>query len=118
MLAQLLFTHRDRTELARVGMAYLEQAAREDPSDPGAYVYLGELALQSRRTTEAALLYEKALELSNSYTANDKRKNRLLVNIYGGLATLAEANENWEECKQLLDSMLAIDPENSAGSAA
>jgi tetratricopeptide (TPR) repeat protein len=114
MLAQILFLTR-QANLVRLGVATLEQAARDDPDDPGAYVYLGELALQSRRTTEAGLLYEKALELCNKYTANDKRKNRLLVNAYGGLATLAEANNDLEKSKQYLDSMLQIDAENTLG---
>ena len=111
MLAEILF----RINQVQAGVAALEEAVKEDPADPGPYVYLGELALQSRRWTESRLLYNKALELSANYTVNDKRKNRLLLNTYGGLATLAEADENWADSKQLLESLLKIEPENSLG---
>ncbi len=111
MLAEILF----RANQLNAGVAALEEAVKEDPADPGPYVYLGELALQGRRWTEARLLYNKALELSGNYKANDKRNNRLLLNTYGGLATLAEADEKWAESKQLLESLLKIEPENSLG---
>ncbi|MCP4190312.1 MAG: tetratricopeptide repeat protein [Planctomycetaceae bacterium] len=109
MLAQALF---GLNQLA-AGRTALEEAARNNPTDPAAYVYLGELAFQNRRWTEANLLYKKALELTNAYSANPKRKKRLLVNIHGGFGSMAELRENWPEAKQQLQALLALDKTNA-----
>ncbi len=108
LLAQILF----RSNQVDAGRSALEQAVKEDPQDPGAYVYLAEIALQSRQWAEADLLYNKALELVNNYSANEKRKNRLLTNIYGGLAQLAEFEEDWAQARDYLERLLQTDSDN------
>ena len=109
MLAQALFG----LNQVAAGRQALEEAIQKDPTDPAAYVYLGELAFQARRWAECELLYNKALELTNAYTANNKRKNRLLVNIHGGFGSMAELRENWPEAKKQLQALLAIDNTNA-----
>ncbi len=109
MLAQILF----RLKQVAPAQAALEEAVREDANDPGPYIYLGEVALQSRRWTEARMLYEKGLDLANSYSANPKRKKRLIVSAFSGLASLAELQEDWSGAKTILESLLSSDPDNS-----
>lgn len=109
MLAQLLF----RSRQASQAQAALQEAVREDRNDPGAYVYLGEIALQSGRLAEAELLYDKALDLGSRYSTNRKRRDRLMVSAYSGKVSLYELREDWTEAKALLDKSLQIDPNNS-----
>ncbi len=111
MLAQILF----RLQQLAPGQMALEEAVKEDPSDPGPYVYLGEFALQGRRYAEAQLLYNKALELAENYTANDKRKNRLVTGAYSGLGSISEIREDWPTAKQYLDKVRQLDPQNALG---
>jgi tetratricopeptide (TPR) repeat protein len=109
MLAQILF----RLQQVQQGQLALEEAVKEDPADPGTYLYLGEIALQSRRFAEARMDYEKALELAQKYSANEKRKNRAIVGAYTGLGTLAEINEDWQTARQHLDKVRQMDPQNT-----
>jgi tetratricopeptide (TPR) repeat protein len=109
MLAQLLF----RLQQGAPGQMALEESVKEDPADPGSYVYLGEVALQSRRWTEAKLLYERALELAPKYSANDKRKDRLIAAAYNGLSSLAEIQEDWPTARQHLEKVRQLDPTNA-----
>lgn len=109
MLAQILF----RLKQVQPAQTALEEAVKEDPKDPGAYIYLGEVALQSRRWTEAGMLYDKGLQLANQYSANPKRKNRLIVSAYSGQVSMAELQEDWAKARQILDTLLKVDPNNS-----
>ena len=109
MLADILF----RLKQVPAAQASLEEAVKEDANDPGAYIYLGEVALQSRRWTEAAAMYDRGLELSQKYSANAKRKNRLMVSAYSGQASIAEMNEDWATAKTLLTTLLQIETDNS-----
>ncbi|MCA9149802.1 MAG: tetratricopeptide repeat protein [Planctomycetales bacterium] len=109
MLADILF----RLKQVQPAQGALEEAVKEDPNDPGAYIYLGEVALQSRRWTEAKAMYDKGLELAQKYSANNKRKNRLMVSAYSGQASIAEMNENWQLAKSLLTTLLQIEGDNS-----
>ncbi len=108
MLAQILF----RFNQAAAGRSALEQAAVGSPDDPAAFIYLGELAYQTRRLVEAGMLYEKGQQLTNSYNGNDKRKKRLLINLHGGFASIAEVRENWTEAKKHLETLKSLDPNN------
>jgi tetratricopeptide (TPR) repeat protein len=109
MLAEILA----RAQQAAPVQAALEEAVKEDPADPGAYVYFGDFAIQGRRLAEAQLLYAKALDLTSGYTTNDKRKTRLLTATYSGLAQVAETQEDWPTARQHLEKLRQLDP-NSA----
>lgn len=112
LMAQMLF----RLKQAPSAQLALEEAVKEDPADPGAYVYMGELALQGRRWTEARMLFDKSLELSESYSTNPLRKNQLMVSSYSGLASMSEMTEDWPTARTLLNKLLEIDPGNSLAS--
>ncbi|MCA9196335.1 MAG: tetratricopeptide repeat protein [Planctomycetales bacterium] len=108
MLAQILFASRQ----IQLGRAALEEAKKEAPNDPGAYVYMGDLALNERRLTDCELLYKEGIEKCKSYNVNDKRKKRLLAMAYSGLANLKEVAEDWNEAEKLLRTTLQYDSEN------
>jgi tetratricopeptide (TPR) repeat protein len=109
LLAQALF----RLKQGAMAQMALEEAVKEDPADPGSYVYLGEVALQQRRWTEAKMLYDRALELAPRYTANEKRKNRLIMGAYSGLASLSEIQQDWPTARQHLEKIRQLDAKNS-----
>ena len=109
MMAQILFG----LQQVNAGRIALQEAIKEDPTDPSAFVYLAEVALQTRQWAQAALLYDKALGLAESYTANDKHKKRLLMNIQGGKARLAEFEEDWGRARDLLQELIKLEPENT-----
>jgi tetratricopeptide (TPR) repeat protein len=95
------------------GRLALEEATRMTPSDPAAYVYLGELALSQRRLAEAELNFKKGMELCQKYSANNKRKAQLLASAYGGLALMEESRENWAPARAHLEELLKYDKDNA-----
>ena len=54
----------------------LERAVMEDPTDPQAYIILGNIAQDERRFTEADLLFGKAVDLLATFS-NTKRKHEM-----------------------------------------
>lgn len=98
---------------ALAGQAQLEQAGAETPDDPEAYILLGDLAFTSGRVLESSLLFAKAEELANAFAGDAKRKKNLQARCLAGLASIAEARQNWQLAKDRLDAWLALDPENA-----
>jgi tetratricopeptide (TPR) repeat protein len=92
----------------------LEQAIVDAPTDPEAYVIMGDLAVRDRRLTEARMLYQKAKELIGPFKGSQKRKDLLLPRILGGLASIEEAQEKWADAQKLLESWLKVEPRNAA----
>ena len=92
---------------------YLEQAVRDDPKDPEAFVIFGDSALQQRRITDAALLFSKADELCSGLTGNRKRKKTLTSRAKTGLALVAEAREDWSTAVARLKE-ISLTEKNSA----
>ena len=89
----------------------LEQAVKEYPNDPQAYVIFADLAMRNRRITEARLLYEKADSLMPKFTVA-KRKKDLQPQILAGLAMTSEAREDWAGAKQKIEAWLQLDPKS------
>ena len=82
--------------------AAIERAIKEDPADPEPYVFLGRIAQEERRTTEADVLYSKASDLLKTYT-NKQRKRMLDDQTINGLAWVAEQRQQWEAAKKYLE---------------
>lgn len=97
-----------------MAVAALEQAAFDLPDDPEAYIGLGEVAFQQRRLTEASLLFEKALELSQAFDANMKRKQTALTRSHAGVAAVRQARGQWEEAQKHLREWLELDFSSAA----
>lgn len=110
LMARLLVATNQRP----TARAIIQQAADKAPSDPEAFVILGEAAILEGRPIESKLLYQEAQQLLSNYTANDFRKNSLQKRTWMGMATLAEAKQDWESAEQYLRLWLEADKENPA----
>ena len=102
-----LFAQANQAYLMRMA---LEKAIVSTPDDPEAYVIMGDIALQERRVTEAALLFEKAQKLLVAFQSAE-RKKIMEPQILSGLASVTEAREKWEEAQKYLESLLKLTPE-------
>jgi len=91
----------------------LESAVVETPDDPEAYVLLGDIAFGSGRITEADLLFQKASSLLPKLTESEKRKNALTLRVLAGMASVAEARQQWATAQKYLEQVLKIEPKNA-----
>jgi tetratricopeptide (TPR) repeat protein len=91
----------------------LEQAVIDAPTDPEAYVIMGDLAVRERRFTESRMLYQKAADLAAKFTGSTKRKDLLQPRILGGLASIDEVQENWADARKQLEAWLKLEPKNA-----
>ena len=91
-------------------MRLLKDALENSPSDPELYLILGNIALQDRRTAEAAMNFEKARQLLATYT-NAARKGTLQQAMLNSLALLAEVRQDWKEAETRLRELLKVVPE-------
>ena len=90
----------------------LEQAVAETPSDPEAYVILGDIAIRERRVTESRLLFDKAQGLLASWNGPAKRKSYLEPRILAGLAMTDEARGDWAAAQKNLEAWVKFEPKN------
>lgn len=90
-----------------------EKAVRDEPDDPEPYVVFGENAVRQRRFTDAALLFDKAIEVCNAYNANRERKENLSSRAYSGAALVAQARERWEDAERLLRETIKLKGEDT-----
>jgi len=90
-----------------------ESAVKDDPTDPGAYVWLARIDLDNRHITEAGLLLDKANALLANFTKSEKRKNDLTAAVADGLALVAEYREDWPTAQKYLEIWLKQDPKNT-----
>jgi tetratricopeptide (TPR) repeat protein len=94
-----------QAKMSQYFLATLEEAVQKNPTDPEAYVWLGEIGLNQARVAEADLLFAKAVALMGNLKSAE-RKNQLTPRIYDGLARIAEVREDWPLVQQNLDSYL------------
>lgn len=104
------FVQANQAYLARMA---LEKAVVDEPNDPESYVILGNVALQERRITDAALLYGKASDLLKTFTASEQRKKILEPQTVSGLGAVAEAREQWKIAEGFLKKLLELNPKDS-----
>ena len=105
----------------------LESAVHNAPNDPEAYIILGSIALQERRVTEATMLFDKAKQLLEKYSANADRKAAMEQQVLSGVAEVAEANasnsdfntdrqlEEWKTAETRLRDLVKLAPDNLQG---
>ncbi|QDT00489.1 tetratricopeptide repeat protein [Adhaeretor mobilis] len=91
----------------------LEKAATNSPDDPEAYLLLADDAFTSGRTTEAAVLFDKAGELTEAFTDNAKRKGKFEIRVLAGRAGVAERRQQWETAAGLLKNWIEMDAESA-----
>jgi tetratricopeptide (TPR) repeat protein len=105
MLARLLFA----TNQVPRGRAELERAVLVQPDDPEAYEAIGNLAISEGRFTEAGLVYRQVDELVEKMPSDSPRKKNLALRAQAGLATVAEARNNWDEAVGHLQQWIKLD---------
>jgi Tfp pilus assembly protein PilF len=91
----------------------LERTVIEEPSDPEAYLIMGEMALRERRFTEAQLLYDKANDVMAKWKGSENRRKEMLPRIPAGLAATAINRGNWADAKINLEAWLKLDPKSA-----
>ena len=84
---------------------------KTNPSDPEAYIALGNLALREGRLDEVATDFDKAKQLLAASTSGE-RKRGMEQQVLSGLGLLAETREDWKEAEAQLRELLKIAPED------
>lgn len=107
ILARLLFAAGENGP----GRRALERAAAESPDHPDIYLTLGALAVTDGRYSDAKLNFEKAGALSSAARWG-ARAPGFKQRVLGGLASVAEAREDWTVAQEYLKDQLQIDPQN------
>ncbi len=93
--------------------AELEETAVKFAADPEPYLMLGDLAFQERRITDAAVLFDRATQLTAAFDENPKRKRDFEIRCNAGAAAVAEARRQWDTAQQHLGAWLTLDPDNA-----
>jgi tetratricopeptide (TPR) repeat protein len=91
----------------------LERATRQTGADPEPYVLLGERALLEGRTTEAGMLFERAMKVLENFTDNPRRKQMLQGRSYAGWAAVDEADGNLKEALRKYEELTKVEPRNA-----
>ncbi|MFM9057569.1 MAG: tetratricopeptide repeat protein [Planctomycetaceae bacterium] len=92
----------------------LEDTAVKFPADPEPFLMLGDLAFQDRRVTDAAVLFDRATDLTAKFEENAKRKREFEIRCSAGSAAVAEARKQWETAQKHLAKWLELDPDNAS----
>lgn len=93
--------------------AELEDTAVKFSGDPEPYLMLGDLAFREARITDSGVLFDRATELTASFSENAKRKRDFEIRSYAGTAAVAEARRQWEPAQKQLLAWLALAPDNA-----
>ena len=94
--------------------AELEETVVKYAGDPEPYLMLGDLAFQDRRITDAAVLFDKATDLTAGFADNAKRKRDFEIRCSAGSAAVAEARKQWDTAQKHLAKWLELDPDNAS----
>lgn len=86
----------------------LENATEESPADPGAFLILGELALQRGELTASELLFSKAETVLANYNANPDRKKSMGIKLLNDQASLAQVRGRWDQMQTILGELRKI----------
>jgi len=92
--------------------ALLEKVAMDYPNDPEPILLFGEQAVAEGRATDAQLLFEFAMAKTAAWKSNPLRGKNFTIRSHAGLATVAEARENWAKSIEQLQAWLQADDKN------
>ncbi|HZZ71012.1 MAG TPA: tetratricopeptide repeat protein [Pirellulales bacterium] len=95
--------------------AELEKCVLDNPSDPEAYLFMADIAVQQREITAADLLLHEAERLAAKFDESPERLKDFKIRINAGEAAVAEAREQWPEAQKRLAAWIAADPTTAAG---
>lgn len=92
----------------------LEATVSAAPNDPEVFLILADTAMRQGRSVEGEALYDKALQLTEKFSENAKRKRSFEIRARNGRAAVAERRKNWAAATADLRSLLKADPDNAA----
>ena len=95
-------------------VAALDRAAQNQPEDPEPYLILGNLAFTQNRNTDAKVLFEKAATLVGSLKVPREKRDRIMLRLHAGLASVAERANEWSKAIPHLEAWIKIDPKKAA----
>jgi tetratricopeptide (TPR) repeat protein len=95
-------------------VAALDRAAQNEPEDPEPYLILGNLAFTQNRNTDARVLFEKAETLVGSLKVPREKRDRIMLRLHAGLASVAERAGEWSKAIPHLEAWIKIDPKKPA----
>tara|TARA_R110002072_G_scaffold42672_13_gene120531 strand:- start:8823 stop:10172 length:1350 start_codon:yes stop_codon:yes gene_type:complete len=110
MFARLAFATGKSTD----GHNALQRAAMAHGEDPEVWSMLGELSLGEGRIAEAAVLFQRSLELTEQEAFNESRKVRLQVKAHAGLAAIYQRWKQLEQAKKHLRTWIELDERNES----
>ncbi|MDR2642162.1 MAG: tetratricopeptide repeat protein [Planctomycetaceae bacterium] len=102
-----------QAKLSDAVRANLELGTEETPSDPEAYLLLGEIALRQRNLTAAELLLKRAAETVQAYSASETRKKNLTSSIMRVFSDLYESRQRWAQMEKCVDDQIRFDGQNA-----
>jgi len=112
MMAQMLYTAKQ----PGLGRSELERTVKEEPNDPEPYLLFGEIAFQERRFADAELSFRRSYDLTQKYTSNPFRKNKMLKRALSGMAGVYETREDWARAAKYLEPIVRADKADIANS--
>ncbi len=92
---------------------WLEKTADDHPTDPEAFLLLGDMAVSDRRYLEAGMLAEHAQQLVEKFDADPERQKSLRIEIEMLRTTVAEQKERWPDALARLTSLRELEPLNA-----
>ena len=92
----------------------IERCVKNNPTDPEAFIFLGDYNLSNGSITEADLLFRQAGILLKNFQGNAQRKSAMIRQFNAGMAMILERRGQFEQAKAYLESFLKSDPKNVA----
>ncbi len=90
----------------------LDLVAREHPEDPKPYIHLGAMAFKANQNLVANVMFHKAIELTEKFKGNAKRKRQFVIRANAGLAAVAERRKEWSTALIYLKPWLNTAPDD------
>jgi tetratricopeptide (TPR) repeat protein len=101
------------TNRSRQAKSMLEQAAVQNPDYPGVYLLLGNLALVEGDLTDGLLEFQAAAGRTDADAVPEDQRRFFAIQAHAGIATVAEARNEWSLAREQLEAWLELDPENA-----
>jgi Tfp pilus assembly protein PilF len=89
--------------------ASLNAATTDSPTDPEAFILLGEIALRKGETAAATLFFQKGTELITAFNADANRKKVMTLSLLRNQTVLAEMRQDWKAMESYTDKRLALE---------
>lgn len=95
------------------GRAALENSVAKTPSDPEAYLLLGNLAASEGRLTEAFLLFIAVRKRCADSDDSDLRNSSMIIGSQRGLAAVAMGRSDWTTAEKAIRNWVKFAPKSA-----